>query len=141
MKLTLRDSMTFFSRVKGRNGVVRELGSILDFNSEYCMILSRDALALGYNEAGIRSKQWQKVHPDMARYVLDFRGIERGVLLTLNEVSLGTMVAKDVETVLVDLDLPRAAPFDLVLGRSFLKHFRFEFDIKKGTLTVDQPRA
>ena len=130
--------MLAISRVKGSNCTVRELTSIFDFNSEYCAIFSRDALALGYSEASFRPKQWQKLHPDRAPYILNFRGIERSVLLTLSEVSIGRMTAKNVDAVLVELDLPRLVPFDMILGRSFLKNFKLSVDIANGSMTINR---
>ncbi len=130
--------MLAISRVRGNNGTVRELSSIIDFNSEYCAIFSRDALALGYSEAAYRPKQWQKIHPDRAPYIVDFRGMERSVLLTLNEVSLGRMAARNVDAVIAELDLPRMVPFDLILGRTFLKHFKISIDTARGLLSINQ---
>ena len=138
MRVALREPLLVICRVKGINGNVRELSSILDFNSEYCTIFSRDALALGYSEASFRPKQWQKLHPDRAPYILDFRGIERSVLLTLSEVSIGRMAAKNVDAVLVELDIPRIVPFDMILGRSFLKNFKLSVDVANGSMTINQ---
>lgn len=124
--------MYVMSRVKGPTGLVRELQAIVDPNAEFCSMFARDGHDLGYGEAVIRPKQWQKLHPDRAPYVLDFRGIERSVLFALKEVSVGDIVVKDVDTVIVDMDIPRLVPFDMILGKTFLKHCKFTVDIPNG---------
>lgn len=136
MKLPLKNPMLVSCRAKGHGGAVRELSAIIDFNAEYSVILARDALALGYIEAGIRPKEWRNTHPDRVPMLLDLRGIERGNLVTLKEVSVGPLTAEEVDAVVVELGFPRAAPFDFVLGRSFLKDFRLEVDMKQGVLTL-----
>ncbi len=130
--------MLTICRVKGTNGMVRELTSILDFNSEYCAMFSNDALALGYTEASFRPSHWQKTHPDKAPFILDFRGIERSILFTLKEVSVGRMAAENVDTVLIELGIPRLVPFDMIIGRSFLKNFKMTIDMKKSSLSLSR---
>lgn len=138
LKFPLKNPMILICRVTGANGNVRELGSILDFNSEYCAIFTKDALELGYNEAAIPPKVWRKAHPDKVPYILDFRGMERATIFSLEQISLGQFAAKDVETAIIEMDFPVAFPFDLVLGRSFLKNFTMEVDMKRGYLTLSQ---
>lgn len=130
--------MILVSRVKGLNGNVRELGAILDFNSEYCAIFAKDGVALGYTDAAVPPKVWRKTHEDKVPFIVDFRGIERATIFTLAEISLGQFTAKNVETAIIELDIPTAAPFDLILGRSFLKNFRVEVDMKQGCLNLNQ---
>ena len=136
MRFALKEPMLVFARAKGPNGVVQELRALLDFNSPYCVMLSKDGLKLGYMEAAIRPRDWEKTHPDKVPYVLDFRGIERSVLVKLPEISIGKLVAKDVETIVIELDIPRMLPLDLILGRPFLRNFRLTFDARKGYLSL-----
>lgn len=138
MKFALKDPMLVYARVKGPNGKVRELSSILDFNSPYCVIFSKDAVSIGYPEAAVRPRDWQKTHPDRVPYVLDIRGIERSVMVTLSEVSLGRLVARNVSTIVLELDIPRMLPFDLILGRTFLKNFKLTLNVKAGSLSLSQ---
>lgn len=129
--------MLVTSRVLGRNGNVREVSSMIDFNSEYCAIFSKDAVALGYNEAAIPPKVWQKSHPDKVPLILDFRGIERATIIPLARVSLGGHAVNDVESAIMEMDLPIMVPFDMVLGRSFLKNFKVGLDMKKGYIDIE----
>ncbi len=139
MKLLLADPMYVFARVKGPNGVVRELRAILDFNTPFCVMLSKDGVNLGYPEAALRPRDWEKSHPDRVPYIYDFRGIERSILVKLPEISLGRLTAKEVEAIVIELDLPRMLPVDLVLGRSFLTNFKLTLDWTKGYLTLAEP--
>lgn len=136
MRFALKNPMVVSSRVKGPSGFVRELSSLIDFNSEYCVISAWDARALGYSEGASRPGDWRRSYPDRVSMLLDFRGIERGTLVTLDEVSVGALKAEKVDSVIVELEIPRAAPFDLILGRSFLKDFKLELDMKGGYLSL-----
>lgn len=136
MKFHLEDPMIVFARVKGPNGHTRELKSVLDFNSPFCLIFAKDALGLGFPEAVIRPRDWQKTHPDRVVYVLDFRGIERTVLMKMPKISLGKMGVANVETGVYEVALPHTLPFDLILGRSFLENFRITIDSDKNYISM-----
>jgi len=136
MRFPLKDPMLVYARVRGPNGKVREFGSVLDFNSPYCVIPPRHAVNLGCIEAAFRPRDWQKSHPTKVPYVVDLRGIERSILLKVPEVSIGELVAKDVGTVVLELEVPRMLPFDLVLGRTFLDNFKLALDAKAGFLSL-----
>jgi hypothetical protein len=136
MKFPIKDPMIVFARVKGPNGFTRELKSVLDFNSPYCLIFGKDALGVGFPEAVIRPRDWQKTHPDKVVYVLDFRGIERTVLMKMPEISLGKLEVADVETAVLQVPLPHTLPFDLILGRSFLQNFKVTIDSAKGYISL-----
>ncbi len=101
--------MILMSRVQGPDGVVtRELSSVLDPNFAYSVIFSRDAIDLGYPEAAIRPKELAKAHPERVPYILEFRGIDRSVMVRLAKVSIGKLVAKDVDALVVDTQIPRS---------------------------------
>jgi hypothetical protein len=136
MRFALKDPMLVFARVKGPNGRTRELRSVLDFNSPCCLIFPKDALRLGYPEAVIRPRDWQKTHPDRVVYFLDFRGIERTVLMKMSKISLGDLEATNVETGVYEVPLPHLLPFDLILGRSFLQNFKIRIDSEKGYISL-----
>jgi hypothetical protein len=117
---------------------VRELSAVLDFNSPYCVFLvPRHAVNLGFVETAFRPRDWQKSHPGSVPYLLDLRGIERSILIRVPEVSLGKLVAKSIDAVVLELGVPRMLPFDLILGRSFLQDFRLTVDAKAGFLSLD----
>ena len=132
--------MFVFARLKGQNGVVRELRSVMDFNSPYCVIFSRDGLALGHLEAVLRPGDWRKVHPEKVPYMFGFRNLERAILLNISEVSLGRLVAKDVGAVILELDLPLRLPVEMILGRTFLDHFKMTYDATRGIVSLDPAR-
>lgn len=136
MRFALKDPMLVFARVKGPNGSVRELRSVLDLNSPFCVILSKDGVNLGHIEAAFRPRDWQKSHPQKVPYMLDFRGIERSILVKLSEVSIGNLVARGVDAIVLELDLQRMFPFELILGRTFLNNFKLTFDGKRGFLSL-----
>lgn len=136
MKFPLKDPMLVYARVKGPNGKVRELSSVLDFNSPYCVIPPKHAVNLGFIEAAFRPRDWQKSHSSKVPYLLDLRGIERSILVDLPQVSIGELVAKDVGTVVLELETPRMLPFDLVLGRTFLDGFELTLNSKEGFLSL-----
>jgi len=136
LKFPLKDPMLVFARVKGRNDKVREFNSVFDLNSPYCVIPPKHAVSLGFVEAAFRPRDWQKTHPRNVPYVLDLRGIERGILLKLPEISIGRLVARNIEAVVLEFEIPRQVPFDLVLGRSFLENFKLTLNPKAGFLSL-----
>jgi hypothetical protein len=140
LRFALKDPMYVFARVSGRNGAVRELRSILDFNSPYCVLLSKDGLCLGYQEAALRPRDWQKSHPEKSPEVLNFRGLERTIQVDLAEVALGKLVAKDVGAVVLELDLYRLLPFEMILGRTFLDNFVLTLDAGRGYISLRERR-
>ena len=141
--------MILMSRVEGPGGVVtRELSSVLDPNFAYSVIFSKDAIDLGYPEAAARPKEVEKMHPERVPWILEFRGIERSVMVRLAKVSIGKLVARDVDALVVDtqihhsvhesdrLVLAHMIPVDLILGRTFLKHFKMTTDIGAGYMSL-----
>ena len=125
-----------FCRVKGPTDKVRELSAILDYNFHYNVIFGRDVLELGYKVASIPHKEREKKEADRVPYVIDLRGILRGSIVTLKEVSLGTFVFKNVDAILLELDIPQFVPVDLILGRPFFDNFRFELDLNEKSLQL-----
>ncbi|MDG6901389.1 MAG: hypothetical protein JRM80_05450 [Nitrososphaerota archaeon] len=136
MRFPLKDPMLVYARVKGPNDKVREFSSVLDFNSPYCVIPPKHAVNLGCIEAAFRPRDWQKTHPNKVPYFLDLRGIERSILLKLPEVSIGRLTARNVQAIVLELEVPRAIPFDLILGRTFLDNFKLVLDGKSGFLSL-----
>ena len=129
--------MILMSRVEGPEGAVtRELSTLLDPNFAYSVIFSRDAIDLGYPEAAFRPKELEKGHPDRVPNVLEFRGIDRSVMVKLAKVSIGTLFARDVDALIIELDLARMIPVDLILGRTFLRHFKLSTDVKAGYMSL-----
>ncbi|HVP22440.1 MAG TPA: hypothetical protein VMS77_00855 [Conexivisphaerales archaeon] len=115
---------------------MRELSCLLDFNYDLCYMLRQDASDLGYPEALLPHGSWMEFRPDKAPMVLGLRGIERSIQITLREVSLGGLAARDVLALVLEYDHPPSSPFDMVLGRSFLNSFKLEVDPKAGVLRL-----
>ncbi len=68
--------------------------------------------------------------------VLGMRGIERSIQITLKEISIGNLTVKDVDSLVLEFDHPPLSPWDMVLGRTFLRSFKMEIDPKAGTLRL-----
>ena len=136
MRFRLKQPMIIMSRVEGPLGVVRELSSLLDPNFAYSVILSRDAIDIGYPDASHRPPELERINPPLAPLVLGLRGIERSVLVTLAKVSAGGLVARNVDALVLELDLIRQLPVDLILGHTFLRNFKVTFDYDKKILQM-----
>jgi hypothetical protein len=136
LKLPLKEPGLVTARVEGKMGVVRELSSIINFNSPYCTILSMDAVDMGYPEAGNKHPDEERLHPKTVPRFTELRGIERGILVKLQKVSVGSLVARNVEAVVLELEIPRFITFDFMLGRSFLKNFKLTVDVKKQYISL-----
>ena len=136
LEFPLKDPMVIWCRVKGNNGRTMELSCLLDFNFDYCYLGRQDASELGFPEATLPHGSWMEFRPDRAPMVLGMRGIERSIQLTLKEISVGELSVKDVDAVVLEFDHPPTSPFDMVLGRTFLKNFKVEIDPKAGVLRL-----
>ncbi len=141
MKFELREPMTVFAKLKGPKGAVRELRALMDFNTSFCQMFTKDALQLGFTEGVLRPRDWQRIHPTQVPYIFGFRGIERGILMKMPEISVGRLTARDVDAMVTDLDLPRLLPVELILGRSFLDNFRLTVDGPEGTISLDAGKS
>jgi hypothetical protein len=128
--------MLVSTRIEGQNGRVRELSAVLDFNAPCCMLLFQDGIDLGYPEAANKPVDWARIHPDKVPKFITMRGIERGILVTLRKVSLGSLVAENVDAVVLELAIPRFNTFEMILGRTFLKNYKLTVDMKKGYLSL-----
>ncbi len=136
LEFPLKDPMILWCRVKGANTRIMELSCLLDYNFDYCYLGRQDASELGYPEATLSHGSWMEFRPDRAPMVLDMRGMERSIQITLKEVSLGDLSVKDVDALITEFDTSPLSPFDMVLGRTFLKSFKMEIDPKAGILRL-----
>jgi len=136
VRFALKDPMLVSARVEGMRGIVRELSSVLDFNSPYCTILNQDAIDIGYPEAGNKHSDEERARPDRVPRFTGMSGIQRGIKVKLHKVSVGGLVARNVDAVVLELEHPRFITFDFVLGRSFLKNFKLTVDGKKRILSL-----
>jgi hypothetical protein len=132
VKFPLKHPMLVSTRIEGQNGRVRELSAVLDFNAPYCVVLAPDAIDLGYSEAANKHVDFTKSHPDRVPWFTSMRGIDRGLVVTLRKVSLGSLTVNEVDAVILELEHPRFITFEMILGRTFLKNFKLTVDMKKG---------
>ena len=116
MRFALNKQMSLFAKVKGPNGHVSELNCLLDPNTPFTVLFTRDGVNLGFPEAALRPRDWQKLHPDGVVYIAGLRGIEMTTALELTEIRLGDLVARNVKTVVLEMGLPRMFPFEMILG-------------------------
>jgi predicted aspartyl protease len=126
--------MMLMVRVKGRYNRVREVNALLDFNCHYSWMLRTDAVHLGYQEADNRPEDYKSLAPRSTPEVLTLRGLELGIMVTLTEVAIGTLKAKNVNAFILAHPTPLQLPVDLILGRTFLEKFKLVFDGKNGFL-------
>ncbi len=136
MRFELRNPMVLISKVKGANGKIREFATVLDSNWPYSYIPKMDALQLGYSEVSNRPQEWVTLYPSQVATIMSMRGIEMCTVVSLKEVSIGKLVAKDVQAIVYHIEAPPIIPVDVVLGQTFLKNFRIAIDSKAGTLTL-----
>lgn len=136
MRFPLKDPMLVSARLEGRMGSVREVSCVFDFNSPYCTILRGDAIDLGFANAANLPQDEERVRPANVIRFTEMRGIERGIKVRLPKVSIGRLVARDVDAVVLELEHPRHITFDFVLGRTFLKNFKLTVDVGKGYVSI-----
>ena len=136
IKFAVSDPLVVFCRVQGPTGVTRELSALLDFNSTYCLMFAKDAIDIGYPAAANRPREWRSLRPDEAPYLLGMRGIESSILIKLKKMSLGNLICENVATTSLEMEPARMLPFDMILGRSFLKNFTVLYDGRAGLLTL-----
>ncbi len=134
VEFKLKDPMIVSSRIKGLNGRIRELNTILDFNWHYSYLMKMDALELGYSSASYRPQEYTSVKPHEVSTVMGMRGIELCTLIKLNEVSIGDVKATDVEAIVYHIETPTILPVDVILGQNFLKKFKVTIDSASGNL-------
>ena len=128
--------MLVSARVESQQRVVRELGAVFDFNSPYCIILGQDAIDMGYPRAANRFSDEERDHPELTPRFTTMSGIQRGMKLSLRKVTVGGLVARNVDAVTLELEHPRFITFEFLLGRSFLKNFKMTVDIKKKFISL-----
>jgi hypothetical protein len=130
LRFPVKEPMLVSVRVEGKNGYVRELSAVLDVNSPYCMVLSQDAIVLGYSAAANKPSDHARYYPDEVLSMTGLRGIERGIKIFLKKVSIGPLAVNDVEALVFENGPPPKVIFDMILGRTFLKNFKFAVDLK-----------
>jgi hypothetical protein len=136
MKLKLKDPMIITARVEGKQGRIRELSALLDFNTHFTWIFRLDALHLGYPEVNHRPEDYKSFSSSSTGEILSLRGIELSIQVQLTKISIGKLSASNIRAFILPLNVPLDFPIDLILGRSFLDKFRVVFDPKAGYLSL-----
>jgi hypothetical protein len=137
LKFDLKEPMLVTARVESQNGIARELSSVFDFNSHYCTILVQDAIDMGYPEAANKHSEEERARPDRVFRFTTMPGIQRGIRVKLRKVSVGSLVARNVDAVALELEHPRFITYDFLLGRTFLKNFKMTVDFKNKFLSLN----
>ncbi len=131
LKICQGQPISFFVRIKGPGGV-RELRAILDTGSSCCTIPIVDARELGYD--AFYDPLANKGEGSLA---LTQGGILDVQPLTLQEISVAEISAVNVEA--LAYQLPRLSGADMILGISFLQHFKLTLDFKNGEVRLEKP--
>lgn len=100
------------------------------------MILGQDAVDLGYPQAANKHVDEERLHPERTPWFTSLVGIVRGIMVTFPKVSVGPIVARNVDAVVLEQEHPRMVVADMILGRSFLKDHKLTADLKKGYLEL-----
>ena len=127
--ISANEPITLFVRIKGNKGT-RELRAILDTGSQFCVVPMVDAIQLGYDAYFVPGDE-----PGEGTIVATQGCIIESREIVLEEISVGDLVAKDVQAFCHEL--PRISGLEVVLGLSFLKNFKTTIDYKKGVLTLE----
>jgi predicted aspartyl protease len=127
-----------FVRLKGRNGATRELRALVDPATDYCVLPKPDAYRLGYPEAAHDDPI--SMPPNLITLVSS-AGFSQGMLIKIEELSLGTLRVKDVD--FLAFDLPQAVCYDSILGRTFFQASgtRLELDYSRLTMKLTKTES
>ena len=112
---------------------MREYQALLAPTAEYCVIPKVDAFILGYPEAAASDT---RVPLPNALTFASYNAYGKGTLIKMAQVDIGSMSVKDVE--FLAFDLLQTVGFDVVIGRSLLRHMRLSLDIASGTLRLEE---
>lgn len=125
-RMALRGEPFVFARVHGANGRTRELRAVVSSGAMYCSIPLMDAYHLGYLRNLVISSVTGEVESDRSQMVSTMSGVMSVPVVTIERISLGKLEARNVETIVVHPPEPAAA--EMVLGMTFLRNFRLEYD-------------
>jgi len=122
--------------LRGRNGAAREYPALIIPTSDYCVLPKVDAFNLGYPEAA--SVDERTPLPNTLTFA-SFNAYGRGTLIKIERVDIGSISVENVE--FVAFDIFQTAGYDVVLGRSLLRHMRLELDFAAGRLRMEKVTA
>ena len=129
LKIAPGKPILFFIHIKGPKGS-REMRAVLDTGSQCSVISVQDARLLGY-DAFLDRESFPGVGTVA---VSQLQSIETDDIV-LQEVSVGDLVAHDVRCLPYALNW--VGGLDVILGLSFLQHFKTTIDYGTGYLTIE----
>ena len=124
---------TVFTRLRGRNDNAREYQALIIPTADYCILPKVDAFNLGYPEAA--SVDTRVPAPNTLTFA-SYNAFGRGTLIKMAQVDVGSISVKDVE--FLAFDLLQTVGYDVILGRSLLRHLRLELDFVAGRLRMEK---
>jgi predicted aspartyl protease len=134
--LPLSSPALLLARFTGPNGLRRELRTLVRPGAPYCMIDREDAFRMGFLQAVMDSGPMHyELPPERIPWMATAAGMLEAPVFTLNEVSVGDLSAKKVDT--LAYDLPDVTRIDAVLGETFLSNFTVVFDYRKRQLRLE----
>ena len=131
IKIEAGKPIALFVRIMGPKGI-RELKAVLDTGSMYCSIPVVDARELGYD--AFYDPLTNKGDGALA---VTQGGILDVQPIILQEISVAELSAISIEALVYEL--PRVSGTDMILGLSFLKHFKITLDSPGGYFYIENP--
>ncbi len=127
---------TVFTRLTGRNGVVREYNALVAPAAEFCVIPTVDAYHLGYPEV-VPSDS--RISLPNTKTFASYTGYGRGSAIKMARVDLGAISFMDVD--FLAYDIMQTLGFDVVLGRNLLRGTRLGQDFASGRFRLERVGA
>lgn len=122
-----------FTRLTGRNGVVREYQALVAPTAEFCIIPTADAYTLGYPEVAPSDP---RIPLPNSKMFASYTGYGRGTVINVPRVEVGSISFSNVD--FLAFDILQAAGFDLVLGRNLLRSTHLEQDFASGLFRLEK---
>ena len=110
-----------------------EYQALIAPTADYCVLPKVDAFNLGYPEAA--SVDTRVPAPNTLTFA-SHNSYGRGTLIKMAQVDVGSISVKDVE--FLAFDLLQTVGYDVILGRSLLRHVRLELDFVEGRLRMER---
>jgi len=134
--LPLSSPALLLAKFTGPNGLKRELRTLVRPGAPYCIINREDAFRMGFLQAVMDAGPMHyELPPERIPWMATATGMLEAPVFTLNEVSVGDLSAKKVDT--LAHDLPDVTHIDAVLGETFLSNFTVVFDYRRRQLRLE----
>jgi hypothetical protein len=133
MKSNFETVPTIFTRLKGKNGRIREYRALISPSSEYCIIPQVDAHYLGSNR--LMKNIVNATIYERNNLALTCSGYVNALLTVIDKVEIGSISIDNVE--FVEYDLPQETCFDIILGQNAFRHNRITIDYKVREIIIE----